>query len=120
LITLKPLIVTVLIGSVIAACSAGTDDPRLQLQSPTPSPSIPDGAATRTYDEMLKVVADLSKQTGIANLKAAKLAAGQTEIRIWKGLGLVTPRCFRIVRSRRRSADTGNEEPFRSHVGLFR
>jgi hypothetical protein len=43
---------------------------------------------------MLPQVAGLAKQSGIPNLKDANLSNAQTELRLWRGLGLITPRCF--------------------------
>src|SRR5262245_9847775 len=45
---------------------------------------------------MLPQVARLAKEVGIPNLKDANLSDAQTELRLWMGLGLITPRCFML------------------------
>ena len=47
-----------------------------------------------SYEQMLLEVARLSKEAGIPNLKDANLTDAQTELRVWKGLGVVSLRCF--------------------------
>jgi hypothetical protein len=92
------VIVVLLLGSVTRPCSPD-DKQRLFGSSPaTPPPNArgQDGIPTIPYDEMLRRVAGLSKQTGIVNLKQAHLRVGLTEIRVWKAFGLITPRCIVI------------------------
>src|SRR2546425_1235674 len=86
----------VVIGSVLGSCSS--DDKQQVLDSNSVAQTSKDptteGLPGIPYDEMLRQVAGLSKQAGIANLKDTKLSDAQAEIRIWKGFGLAYPRCF--------------------------
>jgi hypothetical protein len=92
------LTIVVLLGGVTGPCSSD-DKQLLPVSLPSQSPQAPDdeGIPTIPYDEMLRRVAGLSKQTRVANLKDVNLRDDQTEIRIWKGFGLISPRCFIIV-----------------------
>ncbi|MGQ0762683.1 MAG: hypothetical protein ACT4OT_11825 [Acidobacteriota bacterium] len=47
-----------------------------------------------SYEQMLPEVARLAKEAGIPNLKDVNLTDSQTELRLWKGLGMVSLRCF--------------------------
>ena len=94
---LLTLTVAILLGGVTRPCSSA--DKQLlpySSASPSPKPSDDEGLPTIPYDEMLRRVADLSKQAGIVNLKDANLPDGHTEIRVWKAFGLITPRCIII------------------------
>jgi len=91
--------IVLFLGSPVGFCFDDYTQQRINSNSPTSSarPSDDEGLLTRPHDEMLREVAGLSKEVGITNLKDKNLAAGQTEIRIWKGFGLISPRCFIIV-----------------------
>ena len=81
--------IVILLGGVTGSCSLDNKQQVRGSNSATPSPTGPDGEGlpTPSYNEMLRHVAELSKQAGIANLKGTTLPDGQTEIRIWKGFG---------------------------------
>jgi hypothetical protein len=89
----------VLFGSVLGSCSP--DERQQALDSHPVAPSSPEaslgGLPQIPYDEMLRQVAGMSKQAGIANLKDTKLSDVQTEIRMWKSFGLAYPRCFTLA-----------------------
>jgi hypothetical protein len=52
------------------------------------------GVQPMSYEQMLPELARLSKEAGMPNLKDTNLSDAQTELRLWKGLGLAYPRCF--------------------------
>lgn len=87
-----------LIGNVTVQCTSHTKlwTPKARYSASSVQdsgnslPEIP-------YDFVLRTVAGLAKQTGVANLRDTKLRHGQTEIRIWKGFGLLTPRCLLLT-----------------------
>jgi hypothetical protein len=69
---------------------------------------------------MLRQLAGLSKQAGIASLKDANLPAGQTEIRIWKGFGLTYPRCFILAITNGNAAASFLAPSVRGNKAVFR
>ena len=56
------------------------------------------------YDDMSRQIAHFSNQAGLINLRSKSLSNSTTEIRIWKGGGLLYPRCF-ILKFQKRSRD---------------
>jgi hypothetical protein len=94
---MKPILITVILfGGAIGSSSSHVEQPALNFKPVAQSSKDPtrEGLPVIPYDEKLRQVAGLAKQAGIANLRDAKLSDAQTEIRIWKGFGLVYPRCF--------------------------
>jgi hypothetical protein len=90
--------IVVILGSFLGPCSSNDKQsfstPNYNSATLSSKDSTSEGLPPIPYDEMLREVAGLSKQAGIANLKDANLRDAQTEIRIWKGFGLTYPRCF--------------------------
>ncbi len=93
--------ILIMIVSLLGQCSTSTQEPNPQSSVNsigTPSPSkdsdSEEGLPAIPYEKMLEMIAGLSKQAGISNLREAKLADSETEIRIWKAFGLAYPRCF--------------------------
>lgn len=93
---MKVLLLALSLAVVTVSHLLCTDVIDQQPVSPSPEPSAYAGLPTPPYEEMLAEVARLSKEVGIVNLKDARVVDGQIEIRIWKGFGLITPRCFVI------------------------
>ncbi|MDX6614162.1 MAG: hypothetical protein QOD75_3348 [Blastocatellia bacterium] len=86
-------ILTLLVVALLGSCSPAGPPVPVVVNSPTQGP-IDEGLPPMTYQQMLPHVARLSKEAGIPNLKDVKLSDTQTEFRLWKGLGIVLPRCF--------------------------
>ena len=108
----------VLLGIAIQLCSA--EDKRQVVNSTSTALQEFDGSPPIPYDKMLLMVANLSKQTGVANLKDTKLRDGQTEIRIWIGFGLITPRCFMIAIRRGRASASFLTVRVRGNKAVYR
>jgi hypothetical protein len=90
--------VVIILGSFLGPCSShdkqSLSTPNDNSATLSSKDSAREGLPPIPYDEMLREVAVLSKQAGIANLKDANMSDVQTELRIWKGRGLTYPRCF--------------------------
>ena len=99
-------VLTLIVVGVFLSCS----ETRGQLQPPrsvSSSPSATDDSfPPMSYEQMLPELARLSKQVGIQNLKTAKLSDSQTELRLWKALGLAYPTCLVL------KIDNGNPTAF--------
>jgi hypothetical protein len=88
-------ILTLTIVGLLGSCSLSETQSSTPVAVSSPRPSTTDeGLPPMSYEEMLPKVAGLSKQASIPNLKDISLSDDQTEIRLWKGFGLVYPRCF--------------------------
>jgi len=70
------------LDSLIVSSSSSNDSTDTAKNPPIP------------YEEMLQEIAGLSRQTGIGNLKEAKISDSETEIRIWREGGTSLPVCF--------------------------
>jgi len=92
---MKPIVALIVVG-FIASCSTTRTQFPTPLSISAPSPSIDEGLSPPSYEQMLPQVARLAKEAGIPNLKDANLSDAQTELRLWMGLGLITPRCFML------------------------
>jgi hypothetical protein len=92
----------IIIASVIGGCTlkykesnSNTDaDSQFVSSSPTNDSIDPANYRPFPYEEMLREIAGLSRQTGISNLREAKLSDSETEIRIWRAGGTFLPVCF--------------------------
>jgi hypothetical protein len=86
---------TLIVVGLLASCSAIDRQSPRPIAVTSPSPAATDnGLPPMSYEQMLPHVARLSKEAGFPNLKDADLSDAQTELRLWRGLGLVFPRCF--------------------------
>ena len=120
---MKPILITVILfGGVLGSCSSHVEQPALDFNPVAQSSKDPTSEASPVipYDEMLRQVAGLAKQAGIANLKDAKLSDAQTEIRIWKGFGLVYPRCFILAVSNGIPTATFTAPRVKANKAVFR
>ena len=86
-------ILTLHVIALLVSCSPTGRPVPVVLNSSTQA-ATDKGLPPMTYEQMLPHVARLSKEAGIPNLKDVKLSEAQTELRLWRGLGLVFPRCF--------------------------
>ncbi len=82
-----------MVAVVLGSCFFGQRTVPPALNAPTQS-EPEHGVPPMTYEQMLPHLSRLSKEAGIPNLKDASLSDAQTELRLWKGLGLLLPRCF--------------------------
>jgi hypothetical protein len=100
---LMKTILTLSVVVLLASCSVTDRQFPAPIVVTSPSPAATDdGLPPLSYEQMLPHVARLSKEAGIPNLKDVNLTDTQTELRLWKGLGLALPRCFVL------KIDTGN------------
>lgn len=86
-------ILTLMVATVLGSCFPSQRPVPPAIGSPTQS-EPEQGVSPMTYAQMLPHISRLSKEAGIPNLKNANLSVAQTELRLWMGLGLITPRCF--------------------------
>ena len=104
-----PALVLFLLASFLGQCSSrDVQSPPQSTNSNYSSPSSNQSSNEDNfkipYDEIVGAIAKFSKQSGMDNLKDAKLSDSETEIRIWKGWGLAFPRCF-VLKFRSGNAD---------------
>ena len=92
---LMKTILTFIVVGLLASCSATDGQFSVPTAVPSPSPAATDdGLPPPSYEQMLPQVARLAEEAGLPNLKDLNLSDAQSELRVWMGLGLITPRCF--------------------------
>jgi hypothetical protein len=92
---LMKTILTLIVVVLLASCSSRDTQFPAPIVVTSPSPAATDdGLPPLSYEQMLPHVARLSKEAGIPNLKDLNLTGTQSEFRLWRGLGLISPRCF--------------------------
>ena len=99
---MRAMLILIVVALFVSCPEAkGQSQPPRSVSSATDDSFLP-----MSYERMLPELAHISKQVGIQNLKTAKLSESQTELRLWKALGLAYPRCL-VLRM-----DNGNATAF--------
>jgi hypothetical protein len=90
---MRIVFIAIIVG-LLAYCSASNRKSPASIQVSSSPAQTDDGLPPMSYEQMIPELARLSKQAGVANLRALGLTDSQTELRLWKAFGLVYPRYF--------------------------
>jgi hypothetical protein len=92
--TMMKTFLTLIVVLLIGACSHGGQSLAPVAVNSSSQPATDKGLPPMSYEQMLAELARLSQEAGMPNLKDTNLSDAQTELRLWRGFGLVIPVCF--------------------------